>query len=218
MTRHICVIAVICLCNLCPPLGAQSIRYEGLAVNHGAAAAPSDSGISATLRVTIVRDSTAPLGAELVIGLPLHGSGNASLWVWDDSLVMLSISPTADSIVWAAACTGPEFAGSYRVIGGLATGQGGRWSIRPIGRPFPRDTAPDARIRDWLTHALARLEADIPAPTVTLVEAEAQPVEADGGPCGAVPGGQSNERTTLLIGLGVLLVAAVGVVLWRRRG
>jgi hypothetical protein len=189
-----------------------------VASNHGAATAPIDAGISASLTITIVRDSTAPLGAEVVIGAPLLGSGNASLWVWDDSLVMLSIGLNADSIVWAAACTGPEYAGSYRVIGGPYTGQGGRWSIRPIGRPFPRDTAPDARIRDWLTNAVAQLEERIPAPTVTLVEADAQPVEAEGGPCAAASGGQSSERTTLRIGLVVLLVAGAGVVVWRRRG
>ncbi len=205
------------LCTLSLPLAAQSIRYEGLVVNHGAAAAPTDAGISASLRLTIVRDSTAPLGAEVVIGLPLQGSGSASLWVWADSLVMFSISPTADSITWVAACTGPEYAGSYHVSGGPYAGQGGRWSIRPIGRPFPRAAAPDVRIRDWLTHAVARLETNIPAPTVTLVEADAQPVEADGGPCAAVPEGQSGGRKTLLIGLGVLLVAGAGVVVWKRR-
>lgn len=96
------------LCTLSLPLAAQSIRYEGLVVNHGDATAPSDSGISASLHVTITRDGTAPLGAEVVIGPPLLGSGNASLWVWADSLVMFSISPTADSITWVAACTGPE--------------------------------------------------------------------------------------------------------------
>lgn len=204
------------LCTLSLPLAAQSIRYEGLVVNHGAAAAPIDAGISASLHITITRDSTAPLGAEVVIGLPLQGSGNASLWVWADSLVMFSISPTADSITWVAACTGPEYAGSYHVSGGPYAGQGGRWSIRPIGRPFPRAAAPDARIRDWLTHAVARLETNIPAPTVMLVEADAQPVEADAGPCAAAPARESGGRTTLLVGLGVLLVAGAGVLAWRK--
>ena len=209
--RNLCLL----LCNLCLPLAAQSVRYEGVVVNHGAAAAPDDAGISASLQLTIVRDSTAPLGAEVVIGPPLLGSGSASLWVWADSLVMFSISPTADSITWVAACTGPEYAGSYHVSGGPYAGQGGRWSIRPVGRPFPRATAPDARIRDWLTHAVARLETSIPAPTVTLVEADAEPVEADGGPCAAAPERESGGRTTLLIGLGVLLVAGAGVMVWR---
>ena len=215
MTRHICAICVLYLCNLCLPLPAQSIRYEGLVVNHGAAAAPSDSGISASLQLTIIRDSTAPLGAEVVIGPPLQGSGPASLWVWADSLVMFSISPTADSITWVAACTGPDYAGSYHVSGGPYAGQGGRWSIRPIGRPFPSAAAPDVRIRDWLTHAVARLETNIPAPTVTLVEADAQPVEVDRGPCAPPPEGRSSGGTAVLIGLGVLLVAGAGAMVWR---
>ena len=217
MTRHICAICVFCLCNLCLPLAAQSVRYEGVASNHGAAAAPIDAGISAPLTITIVRDTTAPLGADVVIGLPLQGSGNASLWVWADSLVMFSISPTGDSITWLAACAGPEYAGSYHVSGGPYAGQGGRWSIRPIGRPFPRASAPDIAIRDWLTHAVARLETNIPAPAVTLVEADAEPVEADGGPCAAAPGGGSSGRMTVLIGLGMLLAAGAGVVVWRYR-
>ena len=108
MTRPICAICVLCLCNLCLPLAAQSIRYEGLVVNHGAAAAPSDSGISASLQLTIIRDSTAPLGAEVVIGLPLQGSGPASLWVIMDypGQIVVVLRSVFELILQIASCAG----------------------------------------------------------------------------------------------------------------
>ncbi|MDX2122452.1 MAG: hypothetical protein SF070_15505 [Gemmatimonadota bacterium] len=77
MTRHICAVCVLCLCNLCLPLAAQSIRYEGMVVNHGAAAAHIDAGISALLHVTIVRDGTTP-GS----GIPCASTQGVRLLSW----------------------------------------------------------------------------------------------------------------------------------------
>ncbi len=103
---------------------------SGLLTNYGTAAV---HGVPSTGSISLVFDSSDASHGEIVIGLPLAGSGRAEFAYWADTLIAVSTSTTGDSIAWIAARAEGRLAGSYVVFGGRFSGQGGRWWVSVEG-------------------------------------------------------------------------------------
>lgn len=139
-----------CCTTLVPPLSAQSVRYEGEVVNRGYATNPNPSGTSATLELTA--SSAAGADGYVSIGPTLGGSGAFSYALWSDSILIVTTSPTADTIAWLGNWSPLGGAGFYIIEGGPYKGQGGSWSLHHVEGPqLARTARPPARIRERLS-------------------------------------------------------------------
>lgn len=107
---------------------ASRPTLNGVVTNYGygasvAASSPTSSGIVVDL------DSSYRPNAFVSIALPLAGSGAAGIASWSDTIVLVSVSESGDSIVWVAGRSGQRFEGSYLIFGGPSSRQGGRWWV-----------------------------------------------------------------------------------------
>jgi hypothetical protein len=112
------------------PLGGQvSLRYAGTAENTQVPGSPAKIELS-----LFARSDTISVG-WLRIDPPLGGSGIAYTFSHPDSTVMVSISPSGDTIRWQSPGNGRSFAGEYSIFGGIDRGQSGTWSLTPERDP-----------------------------------------------------------------------------------
>jgi hypothetical protein len=74
----------------------------------------------------------------LSIGMPLGGSGPVTAGFVSDSLVMMTVSETADTIFWHAPFEPDRLEGVYYISGGKQKGQSGSWQVTlESGSPLP---------------------------------------------------------------------------------
>ena len=100
--------------------------YRGTVVNSGLRDHP------ATLELSIFQRSDTLTTGWLEIGKPLGGSGLGTVVLRDlDSLYLVTVSPTNDTIVWASGTRSGTLGGVYWIKGGRYAGQGGTWRLEP---------------------------------------------------------------------------------------
>lgn len=105
--------------------------YEGTVTNAGYPDWP------ATLRIGFEGWSPSPHG-YLLVGAPLGGSGPVTAGWIGDSVAMMTVSQTGDTILWLAEMRDVQLRGVYRVIGGEWKGQRGKWLVTLLsGDPLP---------------------------------------------------------------------------------
>lgn len=161
------ILALVGLVLLQTTVSAQSFSLVGEATNLGLAESPRYPGITASL--TWHEDQTSPAGGYLQLGPELGGSGPATLLRWSDSLLLVSVSESADTILWIGRLLMDLARGEYLIIGGQFEGQGGVWSLSANGLGEVRTNPPsdDFRRADFLeaTAAIraARSESAIPS-------------------------------------------------------
>jgi hypothetical protein len=86
----------------------------------------------ATLEWSVFAKTDTIITGWLRIGKPLAATGLAFCYApTKDSLVILSISATGDSIVWFSHSLKGSLGGSYKIIGGQYKGQTGEWHLDP---------------------------------------------------------------------------------------
>ena len=114
---------------------AQDRVFAGTATNRGYPAAPS-SPLTGTLHLSLPQD---PEGVGyLDIGSPLGGSGAARVHPWADTLLLVTISISGDTILWLGQVSASRVEGPYRIIGGPYKGQVGDWFVeQSSGPPLP---------------------------------------------------------------------------------
>ncbi len=148
------------------PVFSGPASLTGLVTNYGYGTAPA-SPISA--RITIQLDSSYRPNGFVAIDEPLGGSGVAEIASWADSILLMSISVTGDTIVWFGANSGGRYAGSYFIIGGQYARQGGRWWVAKndaASRELQyREGRPDERVIDAVVKAIDPFR-DFPLRTV----------------------------------------------------
>ena len=112
------------------PVRAQlADYYRGTVVNGQLRDRP------ATLEFSIFPRSDSQTSGWLGIGRPLGGSGLASVVARGlDSLYLVSVSQTGDTIVWASETRTGTIGGRYWIRGGPYVGQGGTWRLAPHRR------------------------------------------------------------------------------------
>ena len=154
-----------------PSTTAETTRgvFAGEVTYFGKISAPT-SPISAKLRIDLSGPSDAP--AEVTIGAPLRGTGSAAIAQWRDSMVLVSTNIHGDTILWFAARTGQRYEGSYLVLGGESTNEGGRWWVESTEEAMialrKRPGRPVGGIIGKVRRAIApfqRLRADPPEPS-----------------------------------------------------
>jgi hypothetical protein len=150
--------------SLMSPLAAQDTIFVGTVTNLGYDGRGQGLTGSALLTARWERDTTPTI--YLHIGAPLGGSGDAYLRGWSDTLLIRTISPTADTIAWLGWRTGTDIldarlVGSYHIYGGQYRGQGGRWeaALGSIGRRYLADRLDSPRPADLADADFVRLFA-----------------------------------------------------------
>lgn len=120
---------LICLTGICSAEGASAQSgdlYRGTVVNSSFPDRP------ATLTLSIFSRTDTSTTGWLGIGAPLGGSGFAAIVPRGlDSLYLVSISRTQDTIVWASATRSGTIGGRYWVRGGQWEDQEGTWRLEP---------------------------------------------------------------------------------------
>jgi len=112
------------------PVSAQvSSRYAGSAENAGMPGSPARIELS-----FFNRSDTISVG-WLRIDPPLGGSGIAYTFSHPDSIVIVSVSQSGDTIRWLSPGSGPLLNGEYSILGGDSRGQSGTWSLSPQPDP-----------------------------------------------------------------------------------
>ncbi len=113
-----------------PVTNAVSV-YEGSVANNTLPEWP------ASLRIEITGWDPSPHG-YLTVGSPLGGSGPVTVGWVGDSVMMITISETADTILWLGGYRREALSGPYRIIGGPWSGQSGTWAATlRSGPPLP---------------------------------------------------------------------------------
>src|SRR2546421_10801090 len=129
MRNPICL-SIGLLAGTASSLGGQlADYYRGTVVNGQLRNRP------ATLEFSILQRNDSQTVGWLQIGPPLGGTGLASAVPKDlDSLYLISVSQTGDTIVWASDTRTGRIGGRYWIRGGPYTGQGGTWRLEPRPR------------------------------------------------------------------------------------
>lgn len=120
-------LVIACLTNGANCLGAQSADlYRGTVTNSALPLVP------ATLELSIFYHSDTLNTGWLTIGAPLSGSGSAiGVPRARDSLLLVSASPTGDTILWVSPTRNGSIGGWYVIRSGAYEGQRGTWSLQP---------------------------------------------------------------------------------------
>jgi hypothetical protein len=122
--------------------GIGSTRYVGTVTNRGLPNSP------ASLSLTLLRGTDTSFTAYLLIGAPLGGSGSAYGWFGGDTIKLVTISESGDTIFWLSPQGGATLDGRYSITGGQNAGRGGTWTARLVRGPaltggtHPRTPAP----------------------------------------------------------------------------
>lgn len=137
-------------------LEGTRVSFAGVATSRGYASTQGYS-LSATMSLSL---STVNVGSGyLSIQPPLGGSGTAVLFGWADSVLIASVSVTADTIEWTGAVVGDRAVGTYRVTGGQASGQLGEWHLKTPSEPSLQSLGVASSGRPSSDQVLAALRA-----------------------------------------------------------
>jgi hypothetical protein len=147
-------------------INAESGHYRGTVTNDGF----RDSPASLDLDVSGEYDERS---GYLRIGPPLGGSGPFLSLSSKDTLRLLTVSETGDTIAWAAGLNGASYRGQYFVVGGRFQGQHGVWDLAHIsGLPISpgRSQRLSFQMAGLLSRGISQIAAHkscIAAPTPT---------------------------------------------------
>lgn len=123
------LVGLLCVLGICLPPAAHAQGadlYRGTVVNSAFPDRP------ATLELSIFSRTDTSTTAWLGVGAPLGGSGFASIVPRGlDSLYLVSVSSTQDTIIWASATRTGTIGGEYWISGGPSDGQSGTWRLEP---------------------------------------------------------------------------------------
>jgi len=127
----IIAVAVSVLASAPPtPRGQAADRYRGAVVNSSLPSSP------ASLELSVFHRSDTLTVGWLTIGAPLAGSGIAVGFLrGSDSLLLVSMSPRGDTILWTSPSRSGSIGGSYAIRGGQYAGQSGQWQMQPVPAP-----------------------------------------------------------------------------------
>jgi len=120
--------ALACVPQTLRPQAAD--RYHGAVVNSSVPSSPASLDLA-----VFDRSDTLTVG-WLTIGPPLAGTGIAVGFVRGrDSLLLVSMSQSGDTIFWTSPSRSGTIGGSYSIRSGISTGQSGSWQLRPVAAP-----------------------------------------------------------------------------------
>jgi hypothetical protein len=109
--------------------GQAPMRYIGTAENSQL----PDS--IARIELSLFSQSDTLSIGFLRIDPPLGGSGIAFSLPYADSMIIVSIAPTGDTIRWHSSASEGILGGQYSILGGGFRGQSGRWTLTPQPNP-----------------------------------------------------------------------------------
>jgi hypothetical protein len=84
---------------------------------------------TAALSLTVFSRTDSSFEGYVSVGPPLGRTGEMSGWFVRDSLELVSMSQTGDSIRWTCAHGGIHLTGTYAVLAGAGIGQSGSWTL-----------------------------------------------------------------------------------------
>ena len=136
MSYRICASSVLlALAVICSPhaaLGQVADYYRGTVVNDDFTGQPAD------LELFIFDRTDSTTAGWMQVGAPLGGSGITSVVARNlDSLYLITVTATADTLVWASPRRTGILEGRYWIRGPNSAGQGGRWRLLPQTRISP---------------------------------------------------------------------------------
>jgi len=131
--------------NISAHTSSQSSRraisvYNGEATN----TILDQPGLQGSIRLTVRNWRTGPNG-YLRVSRPLDGSGNVWIAAKGDSVRIVSVSATGDTIVWLGKRVSGQIEGLYGIVGGRHSGQRGDWYVTHSAG----DTIPSALNDDY---------------------------------------------------------------------